>query len=185
MRRIEIRPRETYLIPAGTMHALGPGVVLYEVQQSSDITYRIYDWGRPATMSRPLHIEKAIAVTDAHKTAVLTPPPDLQGTSSALVASCRYFSLDLLRVADQAFAGDTEQHTFHVLTPTSGAVDVTCAGETLHVDRRETALIAGSAGAYHLRALEGPATVLRASVPHRAVGTDRPMPPLPSFSSTR
>jgi mannose-6-phosphate isomerase len=46
-------------VPAGTVHAIGPGVVLFEVQQSSDITYRIYDWGR----DRPMHIVDGLAVS--------------------------------------------------------------------------------------------------------------------------
>ncbi|WP_415831112.1 type I phosphomannose isomerase catalytic subunit, partial [Deinococcus frigens] len=50
---------DTFMIPAGTVHALGPGVFLYEVQQTSDLTYRIYDWDRPAAAGRALHLEKS------------------------------------------------------------------------------------------------------------------------------
>jgi len=52
-------------IPAGTVHALGPGVLVYEIQQSSDITYRLYDWGRMGLDGKPraLHIDKGIAVS--------------------------------------------------------------------------------------------------------------------------
>ena len=51
-------------IPAGTIHALGPGLLVYEIQQSSDTTYRLYDWGRMGLdgQPRPLHIEKSLAV---------------------------------------------------------------------------------------------------------------------------
>lgn len=51
-------------MPAGTVHALGPGLFLYEVQQTSDITYRVYDWDRPQSAGRKLHIEQSLAVTD-------------------------------------------------------------------------------------------------------------------------
>ena len=43
---------DAILIPAGTLHALGPGLVLYEIQEASDTTYRVYDWGRPASVGR-------------------------------------------------------------------------------------------------------------------------------------
>lgn len=49
-------------IPAGTIHAIGPGYTLCEVQQTSDLTYRVYDWGRPASTARPLHPRESLAV---------------------------------------------------------------------------------------------------------------------------
>lgn len=55
------RPNQCWYIPAGTIHAIGPGISLIEVQQSNDITYRLYDYGR----DRPLHIDSAIAVASA------------------------------------------------------------------------------------------------------------------------
>jgi mannose-6-phosphate isomerase len=53
-------PGETWFIPAGTIHAIGAGITLAEIQQSSDITYRLYDYGRP----RELHLEKGLAVSN-------------------------------------------------------------------------------------------------------------------------
>lgn len=50
---------DVVFVPPGTVHAIGPGVVVYEVQQNSDVTYRLYDWGRP----REVHVDKALAVT--------------------------------------------------------------------------------------------------------------------------
>ncbi len=101
----EVRAGETYLLPAGTLHALGPGLLLYEVQQATDTTYRVYDWGRPATAARQLHIEESVAVADARKAALLSLPPVLAGTTFATAASC-----PLLRAGDfanyrYAFAG--------------------------------------------------------------------------------
>ncbi|HEV2764515.1 MAG TPA: type I phosphomannose isomerase catalytic subunit, partial [Pyrinomonadaceae bacterium] len=73
--RFEVRAGETVYIPAGTLHALGPGLLLYEVQQSSDTTYRVYDWDRPAKEGRKLHVEESAAVADAHSRAPRRPPP--------------------------------------------------------------------------------------------------------------
>jgi len=57
----EIRPEvgDTIYVPAGTVHSIGPGVVVFEVQQNSDVTYRVYDWGR----GRQTHVEEALAVS--------------------------------------------------------------------------------------------------------------------------
>ena len=59
-------PHNYIYTPAGTVHALGHGLFLAEIQQSSDITYRIYDWDRPqdAANPRPLHLDKALQVID-------------------------------------------------------------------------------------------------------------------------
>lgn len=56
-----VRPGDFFLIPPGTIHAIGGGISLLEIQQNSDVTYRLYDYGRP----RELHIEDAVAVADA------------------------------------------------------------------------------------------------------------------------
>ena len=60
LRWIEVRPGETYFTPAHTVHAIGAGIVLCEIQQNSDVTYRLWDYGRP----RELHVEKALPVSD-------------------------------------------------------------------------------------------------------------------------
>ena len=66
LRFVPVKAGETYYIPAGTVHAIGKGIVLYEIQQSSDVTYRFYDWERTDKhgKKRELHIEKALDVTD-------------------------------------------------------------------------------------------------------------------------
>lgn len=63
---VDVKKGDCFLIPAGTVHAIGKGIVLAEIQQNSDLTYRVYDWGRVDKNgnSRPLHIEKAIAVSN-------------------------------------------------------------------------------------------------------------------------
>ncbi len=61
---------DVYYVPAGTIHALGPGLVLVEVQQNSDLTYRLYDYGRP----RPLHVEDGIKAVDPLATVTREEP---------------------------------------------------------------------------------------------------------------
>jgi mannose-6-phosphate isomerase len=164
---IAVHPGETYLLHAGTMHALGPGLVLYEVQQSSDITYRVYDWDRPASAGRELHIEQAVAVTDPERQAIRTASPVSRHTPAAVAVGCSYFVLDVLNVTDVAMTGDTERKTFHVLTVKQGAVDLQCGHEAVRLDTFETAVVAGAAGAYRIRAVDSSAALLRARIPER------------------
>ena len=78
---VDVHPGETYFVPAGTVHAIGAGIALCEIQQYSDVTYRLYDYGRP----RELHLEKSIQVssTAAH-----------DGKPVALPVKCPYFHTD-------------------------------------------------------------------------------------------
>jgi len=85
----EVRPGETYFVPAGTIHAIGAGVSLCEIQQQSDVTYRLYDYGRP----RELHLDHAIAVSDL--TAYQAPPQ-----SPDCIVESAYFRTERL-VIDQ------------------------------------------------------------------------------------
>ncbi|HEV2764548.1 MAG TPA: hypothetical protein VGV38_16330, partial [Pyrinomonadaceae bacterium] len=88
-----------------------------------------------------------------------------EGTSSAAVLSCPHFELEVLNVDGAAFACDTRGRSFHLLTLTDGAAELRCDGESLRLGRYETALVAGGAGLYELRARGGPARILRATVP--------------------
>lgn len=168
-RRVEVRAGETYLLPSGTLHALGPGMLLYEVQQSSDTTYRVYDWDRPASAGRRLHIEESVAVTDPRGVARLTPAPALRGTATARATLCPFFELELLQVEDEPLEADTRGLSFHVLTMTKGSLKVVCGDESARVGPYQTALVAGDAGAYAIEAEAGQAaSLLRASVPVEA-----------------
>ena len=66
---VNVHPGDVYYIPAGTVHAMGAGIQCYEIQQSSDVTYRFWDWGRVDKHGNPreLHIEKALEVTAAER----------------------------------------------------------------------------------------------------------------------
>jgi mannose-6-phosphate isomerase len=157
---------DAILVPAGTLHALGPGLLLYEIQQASDTTYRVYDWDRPASEGRRLHIEEAVAVTRAVGGAEMRHPRVGPETGASDAIECPYFDLDLVRVAVGApLAANTAGLTFNVLTVIDGSADVIRGQERATLRCFDTALVAGSAGEYEIRALDGPATLLRAAVP--------------------
>lgn len=86
-----VRAGQTFFTPAGTVHAIGAGIVLCEIQQHSDITYRLYDYGRP----RKLHIERGVEVAQLVPHPGVSVPTPLPDGAERLV-TCRYFHTDRL-----------------------------------------------------------------------------------------
>src|SRR5450830_232957 len=157
---------EALLIPAGTLHALGPGLLLYEIQQASDTTYRAYDWGRPQSAGRKLHIEESVEVTEPVGPADRMHPEVTAGTGAAEAIDCALFDVDLVRVSpSMPWASDTRGQSFHVITVTAGSAELTSGDERVRLGKFETALIAGSAGAYQVSAVDERVGLLRATVP--------------------
>jgi mannose-6-phosphate isomerase len=97
LRKVDVKPGDVCFIPAGCVHAIGAGIMLYEIQQSSDVTYRFYDWDRVDKNGnrRELHIDKALDVTDLDFTLDPIPAPD---APVARVLDETYFTLDLINV---------------------------------------------------------------------------------------
>lgn len=87
--KIPVKPGDCYFVPAGTIHAIGSGCFIYEIQENSNITYRVYDYDRKDKNGnkRELHIEKALKVLNKSKTI----PQNLQGTN---LINCSYFSVN-------------------------------------------------------------------------------------------
>jgi mannose-6-phosphate isomerase len=115
---------DIFFIAPGTLHALGPGLLIYEVQQTSDITYRVYDWDRPKSAGRKLHIEEAIAVLDPEATGKSMSESMPEDAIQQLV-SCEYFALDLMEGESQQISLDTKGQSFSALTVVAGKLRVT------------------------------------------------------------
>jgi mannose-6-phosphate isomerase len=115
-----VQPGEVYFVPAGTVHAIGAGVLLYEIQQASDVTWRLFDWGRP----REIHVEAALAAAHPDRFAVRIEPLRLTDDRDLLVA-CRHFALERFRVNGRVSLGSFPE-AFRVMTVLEG--DVTIAG---------------------------------------------------------
>jgi mannose-6-phosphate isomerase len=161
---VDLEAGQAVLIPAGTIHALGPGLLLYEIQQQSDITYRAYDWGRAPSAGRSLHIEESAEVAAPLGPQVPRRPAPPEGGLDVAV-ECSYFVLELGRAGSDPLPLATDGGSFHLLTIAGGAAEVSCGGESVRLDRLESVLVAAGAGEYLIRAIDGPATFLRASVP--------------------
>ncbi|GAA5534333.1 type I phosphomannose isomerase catalytic subunit [Deinococcus aluminii] len=159
--RHRVQAGDTVMMPAGTLHALGPGLLLYEVQQTSDLTYRVYDWDRPASAGRALHLHESAAVTTTAQAAPMSTAPGQPGDVSELTR-CPYFVLERLTGGDMALRGNTRGESFHALTVTAGEARLIAGGEPLHLKALESAVLPAAAGAYRL---EGTFELLRARLP--------------------
>lgn len=112
----KVRKGDCYFIPAGTVHAIGKGCTVCEVQQNSNITYRVYDHGRVGADGKPrqLHIEKAVEVTDLAAYA----PTEFE---KPVIADCEYFTAAVGN--GDAAVGHANSFTGVVITDGSGTVD--------------------------------------------------------------
>jgi mannose-6-phosphate isomerase len=159
---VPVRAGDTLFMPAGTIHALGPGLLLYEVQQASDITYRVFDWNRPQTAGRTLHIEQSLAVADPQASSRVTPAPAAGDDASATLATCEYFTLERISALSRAVQLDTLGESFHALTVVEGEARVEGDGWSVILARLETAVIPAACRAYAIQP-RGPARILKAS----------------------
>lgn len=154
---------DTLFIPAGTLHALGPGLLIYEIQQASDITYRVYDWGRPQTETRKLHIEQALVACDPSAQPQMIPAPSLLDGEAKTLTECEYFKLEILLAGESAAQCNTGGESFHALTLFEGQSQVRAGALSFLLNKFETLFIPASCGAYEIAPIKK-SRLLRASV---------------------
>ena len=159
----DVQPGDTIFMPARTIHALGPGLLIYEVQQTSDITYRVFDWNRPATPGRVLHIEKSLAVANPSAAAPVRQAPALSTGEPVELVACPYFRLELIAAQGQPIAMATAGRTFHALTVIEGAAEIRSPAGRLVLNRFDSAVVPAACSRYEIRPLDG-CRVLNASI---------------------
>lgn len=128
---------DVFFIPSGTLHAICQGIVIAEIQQNSNVTYRVYDYGRVGADGKPraLHIPQALAVTE------LKPPKEHD--FGGHLAQCDYFTVD---VHQNDFAGTAGAESFVSLLIVDGEGTVTCGGETMPVKKGDSVFIPANSG---------------------------------------
>lgn len=108
----EVSAGDTYFTPAGTVHAIGGGIALCEIQQNSDVTYRLYDYGRP----RELHLDKAVEVAE------LTPSPGRVLSRGEVLVVCDHFVASALRLAGSRTVRGGGRLHFLIVLEGSGSI---------------------------------------------------------------
>lgn len=167
---LPVQAGDAIFVPAGTVHALMAGLVVVEIQQNSDTTYRIFDWGRlgPDSQPRALHIDKALAVIDYTQVEPGVYPPRLiaeaQGVRREEISRCRYFTVEKVTMAAGArYVGTADGETFEVWGCLSGAGMVTGAFDPVALPAIRFTLLPAALGRFAVEATQE-AVLLRAYV---------------------
>jgi len=143
LNKVPVKAGDTFFIDPGTVHAIGKGIVLAEIQQNSNVTYRLYDYGRlEHGQPRTLHIEKGTACANLGPSLPHHPP-------EGYIASCEYFSVIKRNVSGSqvGFVGD---ESFHLLLILSGSGTITCGEQHIACTKGDALFAAAGAGNYEI-----------------------------------
>ncbi len=161
-----VKPGDSFFIPAGMVHAIGAGVILTEIQETSDITYRIYYWDRTdkSGRSREMHSELALDAInfDMADTGLIRKEPVLN--QSVTLAECSYFHTRLLKIDSPVIKDYSLTDSFIIYICISSAILVECFGNTEKLVAGETVLIPAAADSVTLIPI-GAATILEVYIP--------------------
>lgn len=153
----ESAPNDTFYIPAGRIHSIGAGNLLAEIQQTSDITYRVYDFGRLDKDGKPRQLHTA----EAREAIDYTVLPDYRSIpEDGVLASCDYFDVRRLEVkAEEScpVAHPRDSFTIIICLEGDGAVADTASGEEFPIRRGDTLLFPATMKSLEVR---GPLNVL-------------------------
>lgn len=145
----DVKPWDVLYVRAGTIHAIGPGVMIYEIQQSSDTTYRLYDWGRMGLdgKPRPLHVEKGVKVSNIETVPVMS---HAEPSNTTPIIAGEFFTTYLYALDGNTLNLDTEGKFFHAFTVAEGRFEFSGGGEIVAAESGQTVLIPAALGAYTL-----------------------------------
>ena len=157
MNYVEVKSGETYFIPSGLVHAIGAGILIAEIQQNSNITYRVYDYNRrqPDGSLRQLHIEPALDVIER-----FDPEAVKVEKTGDVIASCKYFEVRAIAL-DGEKTGCAGEESFLHLMITDGECEIICAGEKISTKKGGSVFVAAASGNVTLK---GNATVIVSSL---------------------
>lgn len=129
---VPVHKGDVFFIESGTLHAIGKGILIAEIQQNSNTTYRIYDYGRVGADGKPrqLHIDKAVEVTDRippkYPTTAQGVPEKIEGGVKTLLRSCEYFNVNKLEI-DGAMTLNADEKSFKSLLFLDGSAEIVSA----------------------------------------------------------
>lgn len=142
LNKVDVKQGDVFFIPSGTIHAIGAGCLIAEVQQNSNVTYRVYDYGRLGVDGQPreLHVKKACDVTILEKSK---PQPDF----APHMSTCEYFTADLMQVsADNAGSFGVDASSFAHIMSLTGDIKATVSDTTVSLAKGESAFIDAASG---------------------------------------
>ena len=150
LNKVEVKPGEVYFIPSGTIHAIGAGILICEIQQNSNLTYRVYDYDRRDKDGNPrqLHVEKALKVVNMEKLEL----PDQnrasrasQGAVITPIADCQYFTTAQYTSAGTCHLDAQEESFTHVMF-LAGKGTIAFGEQTLDYQKGDSFLVPAGHG---------------------------------------
>jgi mannose-6-phosphate isomerase len=155
LQHVPLSQGQAIFVPARTAHTIGAGLVLCEIQQQSDLTYRVYDYNRRDAQgrARDLHIEKALAVMrfgpqeggKAEQVAVRN-----GALTRTFIAACRYFSTERWEFAEAVAASSSSEH-FEILITLEGHGEISCGSERVEYGPAQAWMIPAALGKFEMR----------------------------------
>lgn len=145
---VPVQKGDVLFIEAGTIHAIGKGIVIAEIQQNSNVTYRVYDFGRVGKdgKKRELHIDKAVEVTNRV-------PISRKNTCYPHVASCDYFTVDCLNMDGKLMSsmkGSVNEDSFVSILIMEGEGTISCGEEEITYRKGDSFFMSAGSGEYEI-----------------------------------
>ncbi|NHN26217.1 mannose-6-phosphate isomerase [Flavobacterium jejuense] len=161
LNEMPVKKGDVFFLETGTIHAIGAGVVIAEIQQTSDITYRIYDWDRVDAngKGRELHTELALDAINYSKTNSKIEYPTLENKSNEVV-DCPYFKTNVIPLQGN-YSWTKRQEAFTVLMCTEGQFEFVYEGQNFIIKTGNTILLPASIDGIEIK---GSATLLEISI---------------------
>ncbi len=154
--KVPVHKGDLFFIEAGTLHAIGKGILLAEIQQNSNTTYRVYDYGRLGAdgKPRPLHTEKAVDVTNCVPPTHSTKPEGEKcienGNTKQLLTTCDLFTVTSVQTTN-AYFGKADSSSFVSVLFTAGDGEIVCGGEAFPVKKGDSFFIAANSGTFSVK----------------------------------
>ena len=163
---VEVEPGDAYFIPSGTVHAIDKGVTLAEIQQTSDITYRLFDWNRTDKEGNPrqLHTELAAEAIDFERRDDLNVTVAPVKGQAVRMQSCRYFASSVLSVDGSMTRPYMEIDSFIIYVCTKGSAEMVWDGGRDRIGKGETVLVPAEIDEI---TLEGRAEIIEVYIPDK------------------
>ncbi len=152
LNKVEVKKGDVFFIEAGTIHAIGKDITVAEIQQNSNVTYRVYDYGRTDKdgKKRELHIDKAIEVTNLKKF-------EISKNNSEHLAKCKYFTVDKLELHQETKSVDVNENSFKHFLIVDGSCELKLGDEIIEAKKGDSYFVTANSGNI---ALTGSAEIL-------------------------
>lgn len=168
---VPVHKGDVLFIESGTIHAIGKDILIAEIQQNSNVTYRVYDYGRVGKdgKKRDLHIEKALAVTNRV-------PIMKSNESYPHIADCDYFTVDKLNLDGcmmKRMEGNVTEDSFLSILMLDGEGVITCGGESISYKKGDSLFLSAGSGSYQIEgSCDALLTSMRAKAAPVRIGID-------------